>query len=211
MTAQVITIDGGAGVGGSTTAEALSKALGCEHLNVGEIYRALTFELVSLGWTKKQIMSSPMLAAELAAGFKLQIANGSVASVNGQDCQGKLHAAEISKLVPTVAAIPEMRATAKKVEKNFIATRPLSIIEGRAGAWSIPQAVLKIWLHCDPEIAAKRRGCTVAEILERNLADATREHSPMIKHPDAVAIDTGKLLPAEIVQRITQLYRELAE
>jgi cytidylate kinase len=211
MTTRVITIDGGAGVGGSTVAKALGQSLGCDHLNIGETYRALTYELVSRGWNKERIASEPTEAAQLAAGFELAIAGGSVARVDDRDCEGRLHAPEISKLVPTLAAIPEMRATAKAIEREFIATRPLSIIEGRAGAWGIPQAVVKIWLYCEPEIAAQRRGCSVQEVLERNHADATRQHSPMLKHPEAVALDTSRITPKEIVEQIVQLYHGLQD
>ncbi len=203
---RVIVIDGGGGTGTSSNGEATGRKLGCDYLNSGEIYRAFALQLMNEGWGGANLIVEPGLAGRTVRGYELEFADGSVSSVNGASCSGVLHAPEVDRFVPYVAEIPEVRKVVESLARRFIADRPLSIIEGRAGAWEIPDSELKIWLTCDPVIAASRRGCSVEDLVSRNNKDASRKTSPMIKHPDAVQIDTSTWTVNQVSDRIVALW-----
>ncbi len=203
---RVIVIDGGGGTGTSSNGEATGRKLGCDYLNSGEIYRAFAFQLMYEGWGGTDLKAEPELAGRTVRGYELKFAEGGVSSINGINCSGILHAPEIGRFVPDVAEIPEVRRVVEDLARRFIAERPLSIIEGRAGAWEIPDAELKIWLTCDPIVAASRRGCSVEDLIARNNQDATRETSPMIKHPDAIQIDTSTWTVDQVSNHIVALW-----
>lgn len=203
---RVIVIDGGGGTGTSSNGKAAGKKLYCDYLNSGEIYRAFAFQLMNEGWGGANLKAEPGLVGRTVRDYKLEFADGGVGSVNGTDCSGVLHAPEINSFVPHVAEIPEVRSVVEDLARSFIADRPLSIIEGRAGAWEIPDSELKIWLTCDPVIAASRRDCSVEDLIARDKKDATRETSPMIKHPNAVQIDTSIWTVDQVSDHIVALW-----
>jgi cytidylate kinase len=203
---RVIVIDGGGGTGTSSNGRATGKKLGCDYLNSGEIYRAFALQLMNEGWGGANLKAEPALAGRTVRDYKLVFADGSVSSINGVNCFGILHAPEIGRFVPYVAEIPEVRRVVGDLTRRFTADRHLSIIEGRAGAWEIPDSELKIWLTCDPVIAASRRGCSVEDLIARNDKDATRETSPMIKHPDAIQIDTSTWTVDQVSDHIVALW-----
>ncbi len=203
---RVIVIDGGGGTGTSSNGEATGRKLCCDYLNSGEIYRAFALQLMNEGWGGANLKAEPGLAGRTVREYRLEFAEGSVSSINGVNCSGILYTPEIGRFVPYVAEVPEVRKVVEDLAGRFIADRPLSIIEGRAGAWEIPDSELKIWLTCDPIVAASRRGCSVEELIARDKKDATRETSPMIKHPNAVQIDTSTWTVDQVSDHIVALW-----
>ena len=92
-------------------------------------------------------------------------------------------------------------------------------IEGRdIGTVILPKADIKFFFKCDLNTAAKRRFKelkkknkkikfqTVKKQLQiRNFRDVSRKNSPLLKSPDAVIVDTGKL------RKIPQMMKEMSE
>ena len=76
-----------------------------------------------------------------------------------------------------------------------------------------PDAELKVFLTASPEARAQRRAAqtgadpaqVLAEQLERDERDSTREHSPLAPAGDALRLDTTGLSVDEVVGRIAQL------
>jgi cytidylate kinase len=80
------------------------------------------------------------------------------------------------------------------------------VAEGRdIGTVVAPDAELKVWLTADEDERARRRGEPVADVRERDVRDAGREHSPMVAAPDAVEVDTTGRSVDEVVDRIVEL------
>ena len=93
------------------------------------------------------------------------------------------------------------------------------IIEGRdIGTVILPKADIKFFFKCDLNTAAKRRfreikkknkkikfNAVKKQLQIRNFRDVSRKNSPLLKSPDAVIVDTGKL------RKIPQMMKKMSE
>src|SRR5215213_5969141 len=103
-----------------------------------------------------------------------------------------------------VSAIPEVRAALAVLQRQFAATPPGAVMDGRdIGTVICPDAAVKIFVTATAEVRARRRarefaaqGQTVdeaavlADILARDERDTTRKISPMKPAADAHLLDT---------------------
>jgi cytidylate kinase len=105
------------------------------------------------------------------------------------------------------ALVPKQRALLS--EGDWVA-------EGRdIGTVVAPDADVKVFLTASPEERARRRaeelGTDPDTVLRdqalRDAQDRSREHSPLVKAPDAREIDTTGLSVEEVVARIVDLVR----
>ena len=92
-------------------------------------------------------------------------------------------------------------------QKRFARKFNKVCIEGRdIGTVILPNADIKFFFKCDLNTAARRRfkelrkknkrinfNTVKKQIKKRNLRDVSRKNSPLLKSPDAVIVDTGKL------------------
>lgn len=118
-----------------------------------------------------------------------------------------LHSSKISEYTSIIAKQKKIRNILKKFQKNFASKHKKVCIEGRdIGTVILPKADLKIFFICSLNVAAKRRYKELKkknkmvnfknvkkELQKRNLRDVSRKNSPLLKSPDAVIVDTGKL------------------
>ena len=107
----------------------------------------------------------------------------------------------------------------KSFQKNFSKKFNKVCIEGRdIGTVILPKADIKFFFKCNLNIAAKRRFKelkkknkkikfqTVKKQLQiRNFRDVSRKNSPLLKSPDAVIVDTGKL------RKIPQMMKKISD
>ena len=90
------------------------------------------------------------------------------------------------------------------------------------GSVVLKDAELKIFLEANNEIRTKRRveqllakGINANEadvlknIIERDKRDSERDATPLIKVPEAIAIDTSYLTLEEVIQKIVELAKEI--
>jgi cytidylate kinase len=138
------------------------------------------------------------------AGFHLLIA--------GQEVTRELRTPEVSQEASRVAAIPEVRGWVTDFLRR-LAENGGVVAEGRdLGSVVFPDAPVKFFLTADLAVRAERRRQewqaervavdlekTMAELATRDRQDETREASPL-KAPDgAIAVDTTRLAPDEVV------------
>jgi cytidylate kinase len=90
------------------------------------------------------------------------------------------------------------------------------VMDGRdIGSAVFPHADLKFFIDAHPTERARRRclelrakslsadqAAIEREIRERDRADSTRTASPLQKLPDAILVDTTRLAPDEVVERM---------
>jgi cytidylate kinase len=95
------------------------------------------------------------------------------------------------------------------------------VLDGRdIGTAVFPDADVKFFLDADPSRRARRRHGELAEAgsraelpaveretLARDLADSTRTDSPLTRALDAVFLDTTRLSPDEVVERLLSVVR----
>src|SRR6266851_4813158 len=100
----IVTIDGPAGSGKSSSAIGLAKRLGFETLDTGAMYR-----VVALAVGRERLDGTDERAlAGLLARIRIEIRPGRV-SLNGEDISAAIRAPEVSQLASRLAAIPQVR------------------------------------------------------------------------------------------------------
>lgn len=217
----IITIDGPAGSGKSTTARTVAARLGFRHLDSGALYRALTFALLDAGVPEGEWRN---LAVEDLERFDIAVepaGDGFRILLGGRPLGPELRSPEVGERVSPLAAHPAVREWL--LERQREAGRQGRLVaDGRdMGATVFPAADLKVFLTADLRERARRRllerggGEPEAEALERSMReladrdrrDAGREASPLRRAPDAVVLDTTGLSFEEQVEAIVDLAR----
>lgn len=213
---RVIAIDGPAASGKSTTARRVAERLGFVHLNSGLLYRAVTLKALEEGWdgdTAELEAHVPELDLALVPhGPGLRV------EVDGTDPGEALQGGPVSERVSAVSALPAVRAEVFRRLREARERFDL-VCDGRdIGTTVFPEADLKVFLVAEPGARARRRllergdpatpadvSREAARLRARDEADATRDHSPLRRAPDAVLIDTTELMPGAVVDAIVAL------
>jgi cytidylate kinase len=200
----VVAIDGPAGAGKSTVARALADALGFTYLDSGAMYRAVGVMAARHGGP----------AAERAA--ELDIELGKRVLANGEDVTDAIRTPEASEAASAVAIDPAVRAELVKKQRELLSSGDW-VAEGRdIGTVVAPDAAVKVFLTASPEERARRRADelgTDADTVMRDQAlrdaqDMDREHSPLMRAPGAVDVDTSGLTVDQVVERIAELVEQ---
>jgi CMP/dCMP kinase len=211
----IVTIDGPAGSGKSTAARLLADRLGFPFLDTGAMYRAVALESLSVGID----LDDEARVAEVARRLDID-ALGSTVRANGRDVTAAIRAPEISGAASRVAANPAVREAMVCLQRQAAAGRDI-VTEGRdQGTVVFPQAECKFYLTADPHERARRRqgelesqgervsfDDLLAQILERDTRDKTRETSPLVPADDALHIDTSHMSPDEMVRCLETIVR----
>jgi len=202
----IITIDGPAGSGKTTTARALAAHLGFLYIDTGAMYRAVAYAMREQGIDAADVRSVCEALRELRV--TLEMSNGSQrVFLNGEDIEDEIRSREISKAASAVSALPCVREAMVALQRSTAAAADGAVLEGRdIGTVVFPDAPCKIFLTADVRTRALRRlrqhednGENVdpveleREIAERDRNDETREHAPLRKPKDAITVDTTGL------------------
>ncbi|MDC7220708.1 MAG: (d)CMP kinase [Spirochaetales bacterium] len=203
----IITIDGTSGSGKSTVSRKFAKKQNMSLLNTGSLYRKITLDC-------------------LISGIKIEDREAVISAAAHCDFEKKnefhLNDEKISRLVPLIAQIPEVRKIVKDYQKE-LGTAGNIVIEGRdIGTVVFPEAPLKFYITASPETRARRKfeelkakgieedyQMVLENIINRDRADEGRKISPL-KIPDgAVVIDTSELTIEQVVGQMEEEVREL--
>ena len=186
-----ISCDGGAATGKSTGAKMVSKKYKLKFLSSGLLYRYVSF-LILNNKPKNKL-------TYLKSKFK-KLNYKRLEKIN-------LHAQSISEYTSIIAKNNEVRKILKKFQVNFSKKNKNCCIEGRDISTKIlPNSDVKFYFICNLSTAASRRYKELKKLDPkiklkdvkkalriRNILDASRKHSPLLKHRNSVEIDTGKL------------------
>ncbi len=219
----VITLDGPAGSGKTTTAQAVAKRLGFRHLDSGALYRALTFALLEEGVPEEEWGS---LESGQLSELNVEVeAEGDGVNIyrNGVLLTSELRSPEVTGCVSALAGLPAVRDWLLGVQRSVGAHGDL-VADGRdMGTVVFPDADVKIFLVAGLEERARRRLLqdtgrepTSGEIQEearsieqRDQADQSRNHSPLRQPEDAVEVDTTGLPFEDQVALILRRVKDL--
>lgn len=219
----IVTLDGPAGSGKSSTAREVARRLGFRHLDSGALYRALTYALLQQRipeeeWDALSIEDVQALDVGVTVdGEDLDVV------VAGRVVRDELRTPEVTKRVAKLASLAPSRACLMSLQRAAGAHGSL-VADGRdMGSVVFPDAEVKVYLVADLEQRAIRRlrdegveeptdedvGAQSASLAERDRHDSEREHSPLRKPEDAHLLDTTRLDFEEQVEAIVALVDQL--
>lgn len=207
MRPPVITLDGPAGSGKSTTAREVARRLGYRHLDSGALYRALTFALMEAGIPEEDWTGLPREALDRfriwlrPAGPRFEVLLGE------RVLEDELRTPEVTGKVSPLSALPAVREWLLGAQREAGREGGL-VADGRdMGTVVFPDAEVKIFLTANLRERAKRRfleresrypaeeelKAEAGKIEERDRRDSRRAHAPLKKPSGAVEVDTSRL------------------
>jgi cytidylate kinase len=190
---RVVAIDGPAGAGKSTLAQAVAAHLGFERLDTGAMYRSVAWSALEHGVDVHDAEAVARLAKDT------DIEMGERVLVDGEDATDAIRTRAVDAAVSAVAANPAVRAELVARQRAWVAERGRGVVEGRdIGTVVLPDADVKIYLTAATGTRARRRarqradGRSVAsvhdDLVRRDRLDSTRLASPL-PSPEDVATD----------------------
>lgn len=215
----IITIDGPAGSGKSTTARLVAKRLGFLYIDSGAIYRAFT-----LAALRNQVpVTHEDGLAQLLKKINIRVensSNGNLIFLDGQEVTHEIRSREVAAKVSRVSEHSKVRAVITQKIRE-LAKKQSAVIEGRdIGTVVFPNADLKFFMKASLEERAKRRlkeyelkGISEQlervkeEMAKRDGIDSTRQLSPLKPANDAISVDTTRLSIEQQVEVVLQEYR----
>lgn len=193
----IIAIDGPSASGKSTLARLLGQALGYQVIESGRYYRFAAWV-----FSKRNLPAmSPERIAESLAEEPI-----CWSGLEDPELSETLRGDEISSLVPTVAAVPEVREIVNRALRSAGRAAP-SVMEGRdIGTEVFPDAYLKIYMDVPPDVRASRRKTEGSNesIATRDHADSTRAIAPLRAAEDAYILRVSDQSPEALVSIICE-------
>jgi cytidylate kinase len=127
----------------------------------------------------------------------------------------------MSMYASAVSAIPAVRAFLLDTQRSIAKTNSV-IMDGRdIGTVILPDADVKIFLTASNECRARRRTDelnakgmpasyedVLADMIERDRADSTRDVAPCVAAPDATTFDNSWMTPDECTEGLVRLIAE---
>jgi cytidylate kinase len=219
----VITIDGPAGSGKSSTAKAVACVLAYRHLDSGALYRALTLALLQAGIDPDRW---PGVSEEFLLALAVDVRatdEGFAVWVGGAEVDEELRTQEVTHHVSHLARLAVVRGCLLDLQRRA-GSKGRLVADGRdMGTVVFPDAEVKVYLVADVAERARRRlleqrgpeiddaelALQIETIEDRDRRDSEREISPLRKAPDAIEIDTTGLDFQDQVDTVVARVRRL--
>lgn len=215
-----IAIDGPSGAGKSTFAKLIAKELSLVYVDTGALYR-------SIGLFVRRNNADPKNVAEvepLLSQIELSLVytdKGQRVILNGEDVSDYIRTPEISMYASAVSALPPVRAFLLKIQRDMVEKGDV-VMDGRdIGTVIMPDADVKIFMTTSPEVRAQRRykelcekgilcnyDVILADIIERDTNDSTRDIAPAVPAEDAVHFDNFDSDIGKTLERLIAIIKE---
>lgn len=219
----VIAVDGPAGAGKSTVAQAVAERLGYVYIDTGAMYRALALQAARAGVAPGdgQGLCRLLREIEIELAVHPHAAEKNRVYVNDDDVTEAIRSPQVTADVSQVASHSEVRKHMVKMQQQ-LASKGGVVMDGRdIGTTVLPNAGLKVFLTADVSARAKRRWRELdavghqipieevqKAILERDRQDQERAESPLRQADDAVVIDSTYRQINDVVDEVLGLVAE---
>ena len=211
---KIITIDGPSASGKGLLARELAKELNFILLDSGLLYRAYSY-CFDQGKSHNAAMNLFLqLTIEGVAG-EMEVFEGN------HNITQLLRHENVATSASKISSLKETRENLIAFQRSLVSNHGL-IADGRdMGTVVFPDAATKIFLIADVEVRAERRflelqntdqGVNMRDLIEdirlRDDADRAREISPLVPAVDSVEVNSSKLTPQEVLNKVLKIYKE---
>jgi cytidylate kinase len=201
----IISIDGPAASGKSTTAKLIAEELDLLYLDTGAMYRAVALYLKQNEIDYEDFLALESSLDKINISFEYKNGHHNI-FLNGTDVSQAIRTPEITKLSSQIAVIKCIRKKMVETQRKLAKDQNV-ILDGRdIGTVVFPDADIKIFLTASLEARAKRRftesqergiKCDIEDIKQeliwRDQNDSTREEAPLKKPEGAIEVNTTNL------------------
>lgn len=229
----IITIDGPAGSGKSTTAKGVALKLGFDYLDTGAMYRAITYKALKNNISLKNSSSLSKLVDHTEIEFRKEKSKIQII-LDGTEVTDFIRSPHVEQHVSLVSSYSEVREKMVILQRRIVQemlTSPRAnselqtsrgvVCEGRdMGTVVFPEAEVKIFLDASSKTRAKRRQQEIrekgielplaqveADLKRRDRFDSNREISPLKKAKDAIRLDSSELSIEEEIKKVIEIVR----
>jgi CMP/dCMP kinase len=215
----VVTIDGPAAAGKSTTARAVAARMGFLYVDTGALYRALALKVRNGGIDPDDVPAVERCARETQVALSGSPDHPHV-WLDGADVSDAIRTPEVSELASRLASLTAVRRRLAEIQRALVERGPL-VAEGRdLGTVVFPDAQVKIYLDADLATRARRRardleglGIAVApddvrgELARRDQRDSNRVESPLQVPDGARVLNTSGMTVEQQVEEVLRAVR----
>jgi cytidylate kinase len=210
---KVIAIDGPSGAGKSTISRLVAERLGFQFLDTGALYRAAALHL-----RRKAIEpeSHDIEILDALNGVTINFKNGRV-FLNGEDVSEEIRTTEAGHYASVFSAKKAVRDFLLQIQRDAAIENDI-VAEGRDMTTVVfPSAWKKFFLDASEEGRAKRRYLqlkekgmditmdeALADVVERDKRDSSRDIAPLKKADDAIYIDTTDLDLQDVLKKVLE-------
>ena len=215
----IIAIDGPAGAGKTTLGRMLARELGLLYLDTGSMYRAVALAVIESSTNE----TDDLTVGSLAERIDIDLAGDPDAlhvTLDGRDVTERIRDEDVTEMSSIISAIPAVRRAMVRRQREL--GRRGAVMNGRdIGTVVFPSADFKFFLTATPEARAERRlaedrqidpaatfEATLAEMMERDRRDSTREDSPLVAAADAVVLETTGVPIDEVLGQMTSIVQQ---
>ena len=201
---KIITIDGPSASGKGALTKALAQFLNYKILDSGLLYRAYAY------FYEMQLSTDAI--KDYIKNLDIEIINNELIVIfDGNDLTNDLRSEKTAKLASELSALQDTRSDLLGIQREI--NNELGLVaDGRdMGTVVFPNAGNKLFLTASSQIRAKRRFLElqkrgqevnmrdlIDDIEKRDLADQSRELSPLLPAADATVIDTSNMSLEEV-------------
>lgn len=210
----IITIDGPSGAGKTTVSRRLAERASMTRLDTGAMYRACALAARRAGITWSDGTRLGRLCAELDLTFRKGDKDDFRVILSGEDVSEAIRTPDISLGASEVSIHKPVREAMVSLQRKM-GERGGVVLEGRdTGTVVFPDAEAKFFLDAAAAVRARRRFLewgtygrkpfeeVLREVLQRDIQDSTRDHSPLRMAQGAVYIDSTTLTVDEVVEEM---------
>lgn len=198
----IIAIDGPSGSGKSTLGRLLARELHLLYLDTGSMYRAVALAVIDAQLDPRDTEAVVELAEDLDVDLEGDPDSLKV-FLAGRDVSEQIRTEAVTEMASVVSTIPGVRRA--MVARQRVLGQRGAVLNGRdIGTVVFPDADLKFFLTAGAEERAERRfdedrlkdasvsfEQTLADMIERDRRDSSRDDSPLRVADDAIVIDSS--------------------
>ncbi len=206
-------------------ARQLAKNIGYRYIDSGAMYRAVTLYAMRHNMVSPagQVNVTALVSAlpDIAIDFHVD-SDRQYTMLNGENVENEIRTLEVSNCVSPVATIAEVRHALVMMQRAMGETKGI-VMDGRdIGTVVFPNAEMKVFCDASAEKRAERRykeltekgekvtyDEVLANVVQRDHIDETRDESPLRCAEDAVRLDNSGMTIDEQNRWLINLYNRI--